>query len=347
MVRFDMGWRRTVASGVIAIVLFVVLLLGVGWKRVLTEVGNADPTFVVLALVTAVVALVARSMTVLLLLSTVEEGWRPGRVVTIYAFGTFLRNVLPWGRTAGSALTAYLFARESRSDFEPSFAVLVVAETLSLLASLVVMAIGGTFLIATRALPVRGGLTAVLVSMAGLVVGVAFFLVIRPAWTLALAARLFEATWRAVAVIPFRGGGRLTRTGLHERVDRFRVTMATVGADAETVASGYLYAQAGWIATILPLQWSLLALGADPPVAVAMVVVPVGATAAIVPLPGGLGSIDFAIGALLVALTDLSLAVVAATVVVYRLCSFWFPLTIGGLAGVYLNSVEPTTAHAD
>ena len=342
-----MDWRRTVASGAIAVVLLGLLVFGVGWERVLAELKRADPAFVAIALGTVLLALLARGLTVVRLLSTVEDGWRPGRVVTIYAFANFLRNVLPWGRTAGSALTAYLLARDADTEFESSFAVLVVAETLSFLASMVMLAIGVAFLVATRTLPVEPGLAAVLFSTAVLIVGVAFLLVVRPAWTLAVAARVFEATWRAITVVPFGGGGRLTRTGLRERVDRFRATMALVGADAETVASGYLYAQVAWIATILPMQWSLLALGVDPPVAVAMVVVPLGGTAAIVPLPGGLGSIDLALGGLLVALADLPLAVVAAVVLLYRLCSFWFPVVVGGLAGLYLNSVGPTAVPAD
>jgi len=342
-----MDWRRTIASGAIAVVLLGLLVFGVGWGRVLAELERADPAFVGLALGTVLLALLARAMTVVRLLSTVEGDWRTGRVVTVYAFANFLRNVLPWGRTAGSALTAYLLARDAHTEFDSSFAVLVVAETLSFLASMVMLAVGGAFLLATRTLPVQPGLAGVLFSAATLVVLVAFVLVIRPAWTLAVAIRVLEATWRGITLVPFRGGGRLTRTGLRERVDRFRATMATVGADAETVASSYVYAQVAWIATVLSMQWALLALGVDPPVAIAMVVVPLGGTAAIVPLPGGLGSVDLALGALLVALTDLPLAVVAAVVLVYRLCAYWFPVVVGGVAGLYLNSVGPTALTVD
>ncbi|WP_435102690.1 flippase-like domain-containing protein [Halarchaeum sp. P4] len=54
-----------------------------------------------------------------------------------------------------------------------------------------------------------------------------------------------------------------------------------------------------------------------------------------VPLPGGLGAVEFVLVGLVVTLAGVDPAAAAATVVVYRLCSYWFRVALGALASAY------------
>lgn len=78
--------------------------------------------------------------------------------------------------------------------------------------------------------------------------------------------------------------------------------------------------------------WAVLhALGVDAGVAVAVVSYGLSTLLGIVGfLPGGLGFVEFSLGAVLVSF-GVSVGVAATAVVLYRIAEFWMPLAVGGL----------------
>ncbi len=79
--------------------------------------------------------------------------------------------------------------------------------------------------------------------------------------------------------------------------------------------------------------WAVLhALGVDAGVTVALVSYGLSTLLGIVGfLPGGLGFVEFSLGAVLVSF-DIGVGVAAAAVVLYRIAEFWVPLAVGALA---------------
>lgn len=328
---------RIAVSAVVGAAIVVALLVAVGVGQVVDELLVADPLFVGLAVATMAVALVARVAAVHRLLASQAVDVPGVRLFGIYAFGVFLRNVLPWGRTAGSVLTAYLVGRYGDGEFEGNLAVLVAAESLSFLASMVLLAAGGVALLSSRTLELQGPLAVAAATTAVLVVALATVVTLRPTVLTRTAVAGFAVVRRLAPRVPWPRRGILARTGVGGRVARFRRSVAAVGTDADGIGYASLLSQVGWFATALPLYWSLLAVGVDVPVAVALVVAPTAGFAAAVPLPGGVGSVDVALVGLLVALTGTAVPTLTAAVVVYRIATFWFPVVLGAGCGLALG----------
>jgi uncharacterized membrane protein YbhN (UPF0104 family) len=68
-------------------------------------------------------------------------------------------------------------------------------------------------------------------------------------------------------------------------------------------------------------------------------IVPVGGLATVVPLPGGIGGVEFAVAGMVIALTTIDPAVVGAMVLLYRVCVYWFLVLVGG-ASLFLAATS-------
>ena len=90
------------------------------------------------------------------------------------------------------------------------------------------------------------------------------------------------------------------------------------------------YSAAGWLFEVGALAIGLWGLGGPVPVATLLVVVPVGKLAGFMPLPGGFGSIEATLVALLVATTPASSGLAAAAVLLQRAATYWLPTILGG-----------------
>jgi hypothetical protein len=228
---------------------------------------------------------------------------------------------------------AYAFEREVDVGYSRSLAVIAVAEFLSLLASIVLALAGVGVLLAV------GVTTPVvrLLGVAALVVGVTLAAVGVVVWyrRTAVSGALVTITGFVEPAVRRLSPG-VAETLAPDRVtaglERYYETFDAVVADRRTVLVAFLVTQLGWVLFALPLVTSAMALDLPLPVALALFLVPAVGVATVVPLPGGLGGIEFALVGLLTTLAALDLTQAGAVVVLYRLCSFWFFVLVGGLA---------------
>jgi uncharacterized protein (TIRG00374 family) len=114
-------------------------------------------------------------------------------------------------------------------------------------------------------------------------------------------------------------------------VGRCYASIDAVTADRTAVASAFGLTVLGWICFAIPLYTAALALGVPLSMALVLVLVPAAGLLTVVPLPGGLGGFELALTGLLTALAGVDLAIAGAVVILYRLCSFWFFVLVGGL----------------
>jgi uncharacterized protein (TIRG00374 family) len=254
------------------------------------------------------------------------------RAFLAYGAGAFGKQVLPMGNAGGPAVMAYAFDREVRLGYSRTLAVVVTAEFLSLVAS-VSMALAGVGLLLAldpSAARLRWLGVGVLVVAVGLVVLGLVLWYRRHRVTLAVVG-LAHLLYPIVNRLSPRLADRVHPDDVTGSVERCYASIDAVTADRTAVASGFGLTMLGWVCFAIPLYTAARALGVPLSIALVLVLVPTAGLLTVVPLPGGLGGFELALTGLLTALAGLDLAAAGAIVILYRLCSFWFFVLVGGL----------------
>ncbi|GAB3019812.1 flippase-like domain-containing protein [Natronobiforma cellulositropha] len=326
---------RRVAVGLsVALVLVGVLVYGVGWEAVLEHLRAANPVAFAAAAGAGAVILALRGVLLRQLLGPVEGSARGGAFATAFLAGYFARSTLPWGRSTGAPVTAYLLARNSESAFEDNLAVVTVAEVFAFVASVVVGLVGLAMFVGVESPEGDLLLTLSLVAVGSLlVVGMVVVLVGQDrahALFGALAARWDRFAERS----PRLPGGRGRVRG---RLEGFFATLDAVSAARRTLVAAFAVALCSWVVNALPLYFSLLALGVDAPLALSLACAPLASFGGVIPLPGGTGGIEYALAGLLVATVGLSGDLATAVTLLYRLSTYWQHVLLGGLGAIYLT----------
>lgn len=328
--------RRSLVAFGVSVLLLLVALLALDPAALVGELAGADPRVFALGLLAIILALVCWSEGFRVLLVASGGPVSSRRAFLAYGTAMFGKQVLPMGHAGGPALMAYTFDREAALGYDRTLAVVTVAEFLNLAASVALAVLGVAYLLLfAPAVPeVRVLQVGVLAFAAAIVLLASLFWYRRGTVErgVVAAAGLLRSTLGGLS-------GRLEAALTPERVgaglDRYYGTVATVAADRRAVLVAYLLMQAGWILFTVPLYTGALAVGIRLPVALVLFLVPASGIATVVPLPGALGGFEIVLGAMLVALTGLELASVAAVVVLYRLCSYWFMVLVGGASSAY------------
>ncbi|KTG11239.1 hypothetical protein AUR64_04750 [Haloprofundus marisrubri] len=332
--------RKRVGVGVAIVVALAVLVgvSGVSWREIVGELRTMDPLLLGVALVASLLAQLAWSSSTLLFLRTVEPTVPTGRVRLGYLTGTFAKQVLPFGHAGGVPLMAYVLAEEMDLEYRGTFASVTASELVVFVASLVVAAVGfGWFVVADGVASgtelVVFGLVAVLALVA---LAIAGFVKRRTAFR-----RVVHGVASVGRTVFRRAGPRLQQRLAPEAVDRgldeFFSTFDRATSDRRTVVWAAVYAAVGWVLFALPLYLGSLAVGQSLPLALVLFVVPAAGLATLLPTPGGLGGTEVGLTAAVVVLAEVGLETAAAAVLVYRLCSYWFLLLIGGASSLFLS----------
>lgn len=330
--------RRMVAGFALALVALVAFLGAVGPGRVAADLAGIRPAWTAAAALLAPGAFLAWSES-LRQLSLAHDGRVPPvRFRLAYFGGVFAKLVLPAGTASGPALVAYAVNAESNNRYEQDLAAATVAELFNLATSTAVAAAGlavlagtggaGPALLAVAAAVGAGGVAAA---------GVLGLLFVRRS--------AFDALVLAAARLAGATAGRLsarlaaaTDPGRVRRwLDSFGDALAAVAADRRAVAVGLAYSLVGWGCVCLALYASAVALDSPVPLALALLAVPVGGFATAIPLPGGVGGVEPLTAALLAAFAGVDAVAATATVLLFRLVSFWLVVAAGGIAAAYLS----------
>lgn len=329
-VRAAQLWRSAGAF-VVSLGLLAVLVWTLGPASVVADLAGADFRLVALGLAAVLFAVGCWSEGHRRLLRAGAIHLRPGRCLGAYTTGLFAKQVLPTGQAGGVAVMAYAVHRDAETRYDHALTVVALGETLGVLASTVVAGLGlALFVWTSPPFPGTGRLVAVVVAV---------FLVISGGLAVLVTHRpLVERTSLRVAGVLRRTLGR--RSGrvaaatapesIRGSVERVYGALADVGDDPDQVLLTAGFMTAGWLLVTTALYTSFLAVGASLQVALALFVVPMSGLAAAVPLPGGLGSVELVLVALLATLTGLTPTEVAAPVLLYRVCTYWFFVLVGG-----------------
>jgi uncharacterized protein (TIRG00374 family) len=312
---------RAVLRRLIPLVVAALVLYGVA-PAVLEVLGayrrlrDVDPGWWIAAAATSAAGTVC--MVALQRLALNGAPWFP--VATSQLAGAAFSKVVPGGSAAAAALQARMLAQ---AGLAPS----AIATGLTAGALLLLGALGGLPLLALPALLFGQHIPDGLLGAAAIGVGV--FLVLSGLGTALLASdRVLLTIAHGLSV-----AGRVLRrertvapelaARLFAERDQLRHSLGDAWPKAVATAAGR------WIFDFLCLYAALLAVGARPPLSVALLAYSAAQLLGQIPLtPGGLGVVEAGLTGTL-ALAGAPAASAALATLAYRLVSFWLPLPIG------------------
>lgn len=316
-----------VAIGVLAVLVYVV-----GINEVLTALSAANRVAVVTVFGLAFVWMFAWSYSLYLVLGTLEYETSVLRSFLVYTNMLFANNVAPFSVLGAEPIAALFVSRATRTSYERSFAAVASVDVLNFLPAPAFALFGLLYFAITATL--GKAIEIVVVSLLVIFLLLVFGGYVGWRYREQLAEQLFRSIviverWFAARLPKVRFPPpelieRRIRTGL-ESIDR-------VAADRRTLLRSVSASTIGWMILSMMLWVSLWAVGYRVPIEAPLFIVPLVTVTDLVPLPGGVGSVDTALVVLLVATTGVPAASVTAAVLVYRAASFLLPIVVGGVA---------------
>ncbi|MDX1745351.1 MAG: lysylphosphatidylglycerol synthase transmembrane domain-containing protein [Halobacteriales archaeon] len=224
-----------------------------------------------------------------------------------------------------------LFRRAIGTDFETGLAAIGSLNALNRVAAVVLGLLGVGYL--GSRVTVGGALRNAAVLVTGLSIVVSLGLVVGWRYRHRLVSVL-----ASVLTPLLRGGARLvprvappTREGIERRGYRFVGAIDRLASDPRRLAVVFTLSIAGQLAVAASLWLSLAVLGFDAPLAIVLLIIPIGKLAGIAPTPGRFGSSEALLAVLLISTTGVSRPIAGAAVLLYRAGAFWVPSLVGGL----------------
>jgi len=318
---------KTGGGFLVALALLSLIATGIGVERVVDVLSGAQLRWLAAGCLStlACLSLWGKAWQVVLRVAGIEVPYR--RLVVTYLAATFANYVTPLGQAGGEPFIAYVLSRDTAASYEESLASVVTADLLNLLPFFSFSAVGLSVLLVGADLPtVVEPLARGLLAMA---VGVPAVVMI--GWR--YRARVRGAVLRAVAPVA-RRTGRVSVATVAARVDELYEAFGRIATDRRALAEAVAFAYLGWVFFALPLYFGGRTLGVPIDLLLVLFIVPASTLAGMTPSPGGLGGVEFALVALIVALTPIDAAAAFAIAIVYRLASYWFALLVGGGAAV-------------
>lgn len=324
--------RRLLLSLGAAVILLGGFFLVIEPAQIARQLAGANLAIFVFGLVAIVAALLCWSEASRRLFVAFDTPLSRRSALAAYGAGAFGKQVLPMGNVGGPAVMAYSFDREVSLGYSRSLAIIVVAEFLSFVASLI---LGFTGIVVLLLFSSSGstlrwlsvGVVIIGASVAALsvivwyrrahvgvaVTGIAQLLVplverVSPTWAEGLRSERINAT-----------------------LQRYYETFDIVVGDRRAVLYAFALSQLGWFFFALPLFTSALALDVHLPIGLVLFLVPAAGLATVFPVPGGLGGLEVVLAGLLTLLAAITLTTASAVVILFRLCSFWFFVLVCGV----------------
>ncbi|MFC7176574.1 lysylphosphatidylglycerol synthase transmembrane domain-containing protein [Halosegnis marinus] len=319
---------KTLAGFLVAAVVLALFVLGVGLDQVTRALAEADPRWLAVGCLStaACLALWGKAWQVVLRVAGIDVAYR--RLVVTYFAATFANYVTPLGQAGGEPFIAYVLSRDTDATYEESLASVVTADLLNLLPFFSFSAVGLSVLLLQSSLPAAAkGLAQGLLAMA---LGVPALVVVGWRFRERVRGGLLRLAEPVAGLTD-----RLSVEGIAARIDGLYEAFGRIAQDRVALVEAVAFAYLGWVFFALPLYFAGQTLGfASITPLLVLFVVPASTLAGLTPSPGGLGGVEAALVALLVALTGLTLAQGLAAALVYRVMSYWFALALGGLAAL-------------
>lgn len=317
------------------------------WRRVVSAVVGADPLMLAVGVVAATAGLVCWSESMRHLLPPGSAAVSRRRSFLVYATGSLVRRVMPLGYAGSMGVLAVLFGREVSLPFDRSLASVSAAEFVNMIVSTALAVLGVLLLVLFG--PPSPYVRWLAIGALGVVVGggIAGTLLVYRAELIGRSAGATASRLAAVARrLPGLRSGRVPTEPIERGVERYVSALSTISSRRRAVAVSVGYSLLAWSALVAALYASGLAVGYRVPIAVALIVVPVGGYASILPVPGGLGGYELGVAGAIALLGGIDVATALAATLLFRVCTYWFVIGVGLVTSAALSIDVRTLARA-
>ncbi len=352
-----MGNRtRAVVGFAVALGLIGLFVYSVGFEDVADALGETDGVSVALGTAAVFGSFAFRGMVWVRLLRAVGHGVGTARIYAVYLACTSVKFVTPYGQVSALPLMTYVLVSYSDADYDDGFASVVSIDITSYPVPLVTFGVLSFvyFVVAGPATDLGGYPVAFAILLLVITVPLFFVMFARATverlavFVAGVAARVVEALARlaervADFLVPgFVEGtaegtlGFLAEENIRDRIAGFYATLDSVVENRNNLGVAVVYAHAAWFLLALPLYFILPAFGESAGIGVVVFIVALSRLGVLVPLPGGLGTVDILLAGIISLVTGLSLPAATAAALVYRLLTYWLPVFVGAVSLVYL-----------
>ncbi|MFC7080002.1 lysylphosphatidylglycerol synthase transmembrane domain-containing protein [Halorussus caseinilyticus] len=321
--------RRTTLKVVVGFGVAVVLLYFfgrvIGWGEILRTLRRAQPVWLGVACLSTVVSLViwAKSWDVILCAVGIDVPF--WKIVVTYFAATFADYATPFGKAGGGPFIAYVLAADTEANYQDSLASVVTADLLNLLPFFTFAGLGTVALLIQGEIPRQAEMLVAGLGTLAIVLPLAIYGSYRHR---NFVERLVVKVLSPVAART----DRIDAESVRDRIGEFYGLVDRIADSRRQLGYTLVLAYVGWLFFAAPLYLAGRTLGVHLNPMLVLFVVPASSLAGIVPTPGGVGGVEFALVGLLVALAALQTDLAASVALVYRVASYWFALALGGLA---------------
>lgn len=333
--------KRRIAIGIgVAAALLVLLVSAIGGRDILAELSGADSRVLGLGFLAGALALTFRGLVWQRFIAVIDETMTRTRIANVFLTAMFVKYATPYGQLATEPFVAYLVSSDGEMAYEDGLASILSADLLNYIPyytygflALGMIAAGGA---------VGDRMITQFAAFAGLFVVVAVFVyvtVFQPAIVYRVVLGVAALVRRVVGRFTARFNDRLSAEVIRARLDGFYGSIDAITADKRTLVIATVYAHLGMAFLMAPIYIGGVALGYQIALPVVAIVVALGKLGSVVPSPGGTGGVEVIVTGGLITLAGLEPAAAATVALIYRACTYWLTLGVGGVsaAGFFLR----------
>jgi len=306
------------------------LLTVIGVEQIGEALSAASPGLLALVALFGLGQIGAWGLSLTTVLASIGVPVSRRKGIALYASAMFANNVTPFGQAGGEPVTAYVINRVTDTRYESALAAIASVDAAHIFTSVTIAVVGG--LLTVTVFSPNRQLRLIILGVLGLAAAAGvigwFLFRYRRSILRELERPFANAVDRLRARFP-HGLSSFIDTARHRFV-AFREDLGRVADSRGSFALALGYSSAGWLFEVGALATALWGLGGPVPVATLLVIVPVGKLAGFMPLPGGFGSIEATVVALLVATTPADGGLATAAVLLHRAATYWLPTILGG-----------------
>ncbi|MCJ7450718.1 MAG: flippase-like domain-containing protein [Candidatus Nanohaloarchaeota archaeon QJJ-9] len=330
---------KTAAGFIAGLAIIAVFIYSVGWERLLSTLYRVDIGLMVPG---AFFSLLIVFMFGIAWWFTVRETTGLSFIQGIKTFyaAHFANSITPLGQFGGEPFIAYVLHKRSGIPLDKAFGAAVAADVVNAFQFFTISVLG--LFTYTIYFGISEGMDTVFLGVLSAIIALSIFLSLL--W------------YRKDAVIGFLGwtGSKLEDIGeetagflsivehwdqdwMEEKGERFYLVMEGLLTRKKEVSIALFFSHIAGFSGIAAVFFLLRSLGSEISFIPLILILPASMLANYLPLPGGVGGVEFALISFLVALGGVSPPVAAASVLLFRLFSYWVNLFIGGLSASTLS----------
>lgn len=325
--------RQTAVRFGVAVAVVAALVYGVGWRRVVANLAATDLSLFAPAVAASLAGMLVAAEGVRVAIGVPRRSPDAGLARRAALAGMFVRSVLPAGNVGKGAFVAYTVSRGEATSASQGVAGAASWEFLNMVASAVVASVGVLGVVAAGSdagtapvvLAAFGGLLALVVVSGGLAVQRRDLVVDAVLWAAGVGRR-------TLGRFAPRLDTSLTRERVRATLDVFVGNVGALVEDRRRLAVAVAAAHVTWLLSVVPLYLCLQAVGLTVSPSVVLVAIPLAGFALAVPVPGGLGPMDAALGGIVAVLTGHPLSALASALVLFRVSTYGTQVVVGGVA---------------